>query len=105
MFSCSFLVYIKVYSLFLGLYVFVSPRFMNSIHSKYIHPKIKSSFYKFLCFVSSTFNMCHIFINSTSSMFYILGLFLKLFLFSFLHISFEAPQVKHFQAKMLKVLQ
>jgi len=53
--------------------------FMNSIHSKDIHSKIKSSFCKFLCFVSSTFNMCHIFISSIPCMFYVLGLFMKFF--------------------------
>ncbi len=78
-FNWFFFVYIKVYSLFLGLYVFVSLCFINSIHSKNIHPKIKSSFCRFLCFVSSTFNMCHIFIGSTSFMFYVLGLFLRFF--------------------------
>jgi len=74
-------VYIKVYSLFLGLYVYVSLCFINSIHLKDIHPKIQLSFCRFLCFVSSTFNMCHIFIGSTFSMFYVLGLFLRLFHF------------------------
>jgi hypothetical protein len=81
MFNSSFLVYIKVYSLLLGLYVSLSLCFMNSIHSKDIHLKIKSSFCKFLCFMSYTFIICHIFINFTSSMLYVLGLFLKLFRF------------------------
>jgi hypothetical protein len=42
-------VYIKVYSLFLGLYVCVF-MFHNFIHSKDIHPRIKSFICRFLCF-------------------------------------------------------
>ncbi len=80
-FNWSFLVYIKVYYLFWGLCVSMSLRFINSIHSKDIHPKIKLFFCKFPCFMSSMFNICHIFILSTFSMFYILGLFLRFFCF------------------------
>ncbi len=105
MFNCSFLVYIKVYSLLLGLYVSLFLCFMNSIHSKDIHLKIKSYFCKFLCFMSYTFIIYHIFTNFTSSMFYVLGLFLQLFRFSFLQINWEAFQVKHLQVKVLKMLQ
>jgi hypothetical protein len=81
MFNCSFLVYIKVYFLLLGLYVSLSLCFINSIHPKDIHLEIKSSFCRFICFMSYTFIICHIFINFISSMFYILGLFLRLFHF------------------------
>jgi len=47
------------------------------IHSKDIHPKITSRFCRYLCFIYYIFNMYHIFIGYTSSMFYVLGLFLK----------------------------
>jgi len=83
-FSSLFLVYIKVYFLFLKLYVYVCLCFINSIHSKDIYPKLTSCFCRFLRFMSSTFNMCHIFIGFTFSMFCILGQFLRFFLFSFL---------------------
>ncbi len=53
--------------------------FINSIHSKKIHPKIKLSFRRFPCFMYVTFNTCHIFIGSTSFMFYVLGLILNFF--------------------------
>jgi hypothetical protein len=78
-FSWSFFVYIKDYSLFLGLYVCMFICFINPIHSKDIHPKIKLFVCKFLCFLSFTFNMCHIFIDSTFFMFYVLRLFLRFF--------------------------
>ncbi len=74
-FSSSFLIYFKVYYLFITLCVSVSLCFINSIYSKNIHPKIKSSFCRFLCFMSCIFNMCHIFIGSTSSIFMFLGCF------------------------------
>ncbi len=51
--------------------------FIYSIYSKNINPKIKSSFCRFLCSMSSIFNMYHIFIGYTSSMFYVLGMFLS----------------------------
>ncbi len=65
---------------FSKVYVFVSLCFIISIHSKDIHSKIPSSFHRLLCFISSTFNMCQIFIGFISSMFDILGLFLKFFI-------------------------
>jgi len=77
-FISTFLIYFMVYYLFLC--------FIISIHSKDIHPKITSSFCKFLCFISYDFNMCHIFISCISFVFYILGLFLSsdFFVFFFL---------------------
>jgi hypothetical protein len=82
-FSIKLLVHFTVYYLFLGvqmalcIYVYVSLCFIISIHSKNIHPKITSSFCRCLCFMSCTFNMCHIFIDCTSSMFCIPGLFMS----------------------------
>jgi hypothetical protein len=80
-----FLSILRSIFLFVRLYVYVFLCFIISIHSKDIHPKITSSFCRFLCFMSYIFNMCHIFIVCTSFMFYIFYCFLiVIFLFSFL---------------------
>ncbi len=75
--NSRFFVHFTIYSLFLWLYVFVYLCFIISIHSKDIHPKITSSFYRFLCFMYYIFNIYHIFIGYISCMFYVLGLFLR----------------------------
>ncbi len=83
-FSSRFLVHFMIYNLFpriqmvlcfYWMYIYVSLFFIISIHSKYIHPQITSSFCKFLCFMYYSFNMCLIFIGCTHSMFYIPRLF------------------------------
>jgi hypothetical protein len=56
-FSLKFLDHFTVYSLFLGDQMVLC--FIISIHSKDIHPKITSSFCKFLCFMYYIFNMSH----------------------------------------------
>jgi len=67
--------------LFLELYVYVCLCFINSIHSKDIYPKLTLSFCRFLRFMSSTFNTCHIFIGFIFSIFCILRLFFRFFCF------------------------
>jgi len=83
----SFFYHFIVYSLFLGVQMVLC--IIISIHSKDIHPKITSSFCKFLCFMYYIFNMCHIFIGYISFMYYIHGFFLIVF-FSFFFVDWLA---------------
>jgi hypothetical protein len=70
----------------------------------YFHPfkrhssKIYIIFLQVLCFIYYTFNMCHIFIGC------ILGSFFNNVFFVFFIIGWQAPEVKHLQVKVLKML-
>jgi hypothetical protein len=57
--------------MFLCFYVSLFPSIQKTLIQK-LH-----RLYKFLCFMSYDFNMCHIFISCISFVFYILGLFLS----------------------------